>query len=163
MHYWILFNHATRFTKNRELIKDCIQELMLELWYRRASVVETPHVTIYFIKAFRNNLFRLLKKENSRETISDKWELAGEWLTDGQTTEGDLIRAELLSEKEGRLHRVINQLPARQKEVIQLKFYQGMSNETIAQVMAVERQTVANFLYRALGTMKSTLQTPVPA
>lgn len=162
MHYWILFNHATRYTKNRELIKDCIQELMLELWYRRARVVDTPCVTLYFMKAFRNNLFRLLKKENNREAPLDEWELAGALLTDGRTYETDLVRAELLSENEGRLQAVINRLPARQKEVIRLKFYEGMSNETIAQVMAVERQTVANFLYRALGTLRASLRTAVP-
>ncbi len=163
IHYWVLFNHATRFTKNRELIKDCIQELMLELWYRRTKVVDAPCVTSYFIKAFRNNLFRSLKKETSRETTVDEWERAGSLLTDGRNGESDLIVAELFSEKQELLHQGINQLPTRQKEVIQLKFYEGMSNETIAKVMEIERQTVANFLYRALTTLKSTVQTPIPA
>jgi RNA polymerase sigma factor (sigma-70 family) len=84
-------------------------------------------------------------------------------LTDGRNGESDLIVAELFSEKQERLQQGINRLPTRQKEVIRLKFYEGMSNETIAKVMEIERQTVANFLYRALATLKSTIQTPTPA
>ncbi|WP_020598924.1 RNA polymerase sigma factor [Spirosoma panaciterrae] len=157
--YRVLFTYATRFTQDRELIKDCLQELFLELWYRRTNLVDTSYVTIYLIKALRNNLFRLLKKETGREMLLDDWEATGAFLTDGRTHENDLIIDEFCSEKEVRLRQLIDQLPARQQEVIFLKFYKGLSNETIAQMMDVERQTVANFLYRALGTMKSTLRT----
>ncbi|GAB3954505.1 sigma-70 family RNA polymerase sigma factor [Spirosoma harenae] len=161
MRYRALYSEASRFTKNRELIKDCLQELMLELWHRRANVVDTPYVTVYLMKALRNNLFRLIKKETNREVILDEWESKGALLTDGRTRETDLIGSEVVWENEYRLQQLIDKLPARQKEAIVLKFYEGYSNETIAQLMKVDRQTVANFLYRALGTMKSRIHTPM--
>ena len=157
LRYRLLFAYATRFTNNRELIEDCLQELMLELWHRRVNLVETPYVTVYLIKALRNNLLRLLRKERQRETVCDEWLTLGNYLTDGQTTESERILAERRWEHQHRLQQALKQLPNRQREAILLKFYEGLSNEAIAETMAVERQTVANFLYRAMGSLKATL------
>ncbi|RZL48664.1 MAG: hypothetical protein EOO93_24430 [Pedobacter sp.] len=38
-----------------------------------------------------------------------------------------------------------------------LKFYEGLSNDEIAKVMEIERQTVSNFIYRAIGQLKNDL------
>ncbi|RDB03880.1 RNA polymerase sigma factor [Runella aurantiaca] len=151
LRYRLLFNYATRFTKNRDVIKDCIQDLFLELWERREKLVETPYVTIYLVKALRNNLLRKLRQEKSLGE-TDEWDKEG--LTDEMTIERELIAAELLNEQAQNIRRAIEQLPPRQQEVVFLKFYEGLSNEEIAQIMDIERQTVANFLYRALSQMK---------
>ena len=157
LRYRLLSAYATRFTDDHELIEDCLQELMLELWHRRVNLVETPYVTLYLIKALRNNLLRLLRKERQRETVCDEWLTLGNHLTDGQTTESERIMAEQRWEHQHRLQQALKQLPTRQREAVLLKFYEGLSNEAIAETMAVERQTVANFLYRALGNLKANL------
>ncbi len=151
LRYRLLFNYATRFTKNRDFIKDCIQDLFLELWERRAHLTDTPYVTIYLIKSLRNNLLRQLRQEKALGE-TDEWDQ--ETFADETTIEQELIAAELLSEQAQTIRRAIEQLPARQQEVIFLKFYEGLSNEEISQVMDIERQTVANFIYRALNQMK---------
>lgn len=155
LRYRTLFNYATRFTKNQDFIKDAIQDLFLELWERRNRLVDTPYVTIYLIKALRNNLVRKLKQEKYWGETSIDWD--EETLSDKTNIEKDLIAAELLKEQEGNIRRAIEKLPTRQQEVIFLKFYEGLSNEEIAQIMDIERQTVANFLYRALTQMKNLL------
>lgn len=157
LRYRLLFSYATRFTNDHDLIQDCLQELMLELWHRRVNLVETPYVTLYLMKALRNNLLRLLKKERQRETVCDEWLVLGNYLTDGQTTESERILAERRREHQHRLQQALKQLPSRQREAVLLKFYEGLSNEAIAETMAVERQTVANFLHRALGSLKANL------
>ncbi|KAA0988843.1 RNA polymerase sigma factor [Dyadobacter aurulentus] len=154
--YRLLFNYATKFTKDTELIKDCIQDLFLELWYRRARLTDTSYVTVYLICALRNNLLRKLKV-NTR--LDDSADIAAscEGLTDNLTVETLLISSESISQKEREIRNAINRLPKRQQEVIFLKFYEGLSNEEIAQVMKIEPQTVSNFIYRAIGQLKSGL------
>lgn len=157
LRYRALFAYATRFTNDRELIQDCLQELMLELWHRRVNIVETSYVTLYLMKALRNNLLRLLRKERQREAVCDEWYVLSECLTDGQTTESEQILTERRRECQHQLQQALKQLPSRQREAVMLKFYEGLSNEAIAEMMAVERQTVANFLYRGLGNLKANL------
>lgn len=154
--YRLLFNYATRFTKDTELIKDCIQDLFLELWYRRTRLADTPYVTVYLICALRNNLLRKLKI-NTR--LDDSVDLAAscDVFTDNLTVETMLISSESMSQNEREIRNAINRLPRRQQEVIFLKFYEGLSNEEIAKVMDIEKQTVANFIYRAINQLKNDL------
>lgn len=154
--YRLLFNYATRFTKNTELIKDCIQDLFLELWYRRTNLSETPYVTVYLIKSLRNNLLRKIRINNRLDSSADIAESC-ERFTDNLTVETILISSESMTERERDIRSAISRLPKRQQEVIFLKFYEGMSNDEIAKVMEIERQTVANFLYRAIGQLKNDL------
>ena len=154
--YRLLFNYATRFTKNTELIKDCIQDLFLELWYRRASLTETPYVTVYLVKSLRNNLLRKIRINNRLDSSADIAESC-ERFTDNLTVETILISSESMTEREREIRSAINRLPKRQQEVIFLKFYEGMSNDEISKVMEIERQTVANFLYRAISQLKNDL------
>ncbi|RZM06168.1 MAG: sigma-70 family RNA polymerase sigma factor [Pedobacter sp.] len=155
--YRVLFNYATRFTKDRDLIKDCLQDLFLELWNRRAVIVETPYVTIYLIKAFRNNLFRRIRRDSARLLNSDEpleWEAIA---TEELTADHKWIADEMLVSTEQSLRKAVDQLPKRQQEVVFLKFYEGLTNDDIAQVMDIEKQTVANFLYRAMAQLRTIL------
>ncbi|PMD98597.1 hypothetical protein BWI97_03440 [Siphonobacter sp. BAB-5405] len=152
--YRILYNYATRFTKDRELIQDCIQDLFLELWDRRAYLVETPCVTIYLLKALRNNLLRDLRNRNRLDDRTDVAETELDY-SDGLNIEREWISGELTLENERNLRQAIERLPKRLQEVIFLKFYEGLDNEEIAQIMGVERQSAANSLHRALYQLKN--------
>ncbi|MCF2496215.1 MULTISPECIES: RNA polymerase sigma factor [Dyadobacter] len=154
--YRLLFNYATKFTKDTELIKDCIQDLFLELWYRRTRLTDTSYVTVYLICALRNNLLRKLKLNNRLDDSADIT-VSCEAFTDNLTVETMLISSESMSQKEREIRNAINRLPARQQEVIFLKFYEGLSNDEIAKVMEIERQTVSNFIYRAISQLKNDL------
>ncbi|GAB3045193.1 sigma-70 family RNA polymerase sigma factor [Spirosoma pulveris] len=155
--YRVLFNYATRFTKDRELIKDCLQDLFLELWNRRAAIVETPYVTIYLIKAFRNNLFRRIRRETARPFVTDETLDLEAIVTEDLTAEHKWIADEILISTEQSIKQAVDQLPKRQQEVVFLKFYEGLTNDDIAQVMDIEKQTVANFLYRAMTQLRTIL------
>ncbi|GAB4004003.1 sigma-70 family RNA polymerase sigma factor [Spirosoma migulaei] len=155
--YRLLFNYATRFTRDRDLIKDCVQDLFLELWNRRKAIVETPYVTIYLIKALRNNLLRKLRRETGWRSTTEEGIEAESMLTDDLTAENEWIAGETLINTEQSLRRAVAQLPKRQQEVVFLKFYEGLSNDDIAQVMEIEKQTVANFLYRAMNQLRTFL------
>ncbi len=152
--YKLLFNYATRFSKDTEFIKDCIQDLFLELWYRRESITDTTYVTVYLIKALRNNLLRKLRLQSRLDQSVDINE-SGENFTDHLTVESILISSESMSLREREIRAAINKLPKRQQEVVFLKFYEGLSNEAIAEVMSIERQTVSNFLHRAISQLKN--------
>ena len=154
--YRLLFNYATKFTKDTELIKDCIQDLFLELWYRRTRLTDTSYVTVYLISALRNNLVRKLKL-NTRLDDSADIAVSCEGFTDNLTVETMLISSESMSQKEREIRNAVNRLPRRQQEVIFLKFYEGLSNDEIAKVMEIERQTVSNFIYRAICQLKNDL------
>jgi RNA polymerase sigma-70 factor (ECF subfamily) len=155
--YWLLFNYGTHFTRDRHLIKDCVQDLFLELWHRRKTIAETPYVTIYLVKALRYNLLRKLRREQSWRFAEEETFELEIGFTDGVTAEVEWIAGETIKEANHTIRQAVELLPKRQQEVVFLKFYEGLSNDDIARAMAVEKQTVANFLYRAMTQLRSQL------
>ena len=73
-HYRVLYNYATKFTKDRELIKDCIQDLFLYLWDQRENLHSSPFVTIYLLKSLKHNLFKKLNQEKMKKELVEAGE-----------------------------------------------------------------------------------------
>jgi RNA polymerase sigma factor (sigma-70 family) len=151
-HYRALFNYGTKFTKDTEFVKDCIQDLFLELWKNRQNLGETEYVRSYLLKSFRRKLFRQLYKNQWRtqvESLDEDYSFDIEF-----SAESRLVDAQNQQETSEKLTRLLNQLPRRQKEVIYLRFYQELDVEQIVQVMEINTQSVYNLLHKALHQMK---------
>ncbi len=69
-----------------------------------------------------------------------------------ETVDGAPLPAEVLAQAEEfqNLRRFLSRLPARRREVVTLKFYGGLRNKDIAQVLGLSEKTVASTLCRAL-------------
>ena len=52
---------------------------------------------------------------------------------------------------------VLNKLPARQQEIIFLRFYEGLSYEEIADVMGIQLSSTYKLLYKALENLQQSL------
>ena len=152
VHYQDLFNYGTRFTKENELVKDCIQDLFLELWTNRLTISETSFVKYYLLKSLRRKLTRRIGR--SRHTGS--WdELHFESLFNGSpSVETSIIREESLAELSRKMRKVLASLSKRQQEVIYLRFYVDADIEEIAEIMSLNRQSVYNLLHDALKRLK---------
>ncbi len=107
------------------------------------------------LKALRNQLFQELRRKKLVHAPIDEDDVFQ--LSDGYTVEKEIVLNEHESESQKRLQQAIYYLPKRQQEVVFLKYYQGFDNEQIADLMAINRQSVANLLYKALTALKSQL------
>jgi len=148
--YRTLFNYATSFTSDREYIKDAIQELLIHIWEKRQTI-NIQFVTIYFLKSLRNQILQEFRR--NKHPFLDLDEI--DEISDNHTIETEIEENETYSESQRRVRLAINELPKRQKEAIFLKFYEGLENEQIADMMQVNRQSVANLLFKAISTLKT--------
>jgi RNA polymerase sigma-70 factor (ECF subfamily) len=62
----------------------------------------------------------------------------------------EVLRKEVFA----RLHLLVNELPPRRREVINLKYFAGLHNKEIAGVLGLDERTVASHLSRALDDMQ---------
>ncbi|GAB4023406.1 RNA polymerase sigma factor [Spirosoma koreense] len=150
--YRLLFSYATNFTTDREFIKDSIQEVFIRIWERRTTLT-IQVVSIYLFKALRNQLLQEFRRSTHLLSSFQSEEMTE--LSDWRTIETDIEQHEADSESQDRVRQAIHTLPKRQQEVVFLKFYKGLENEQIAELMEINRQSVANLLFRALGALKS--------
>lgn len=151
-YYRSLFTYGTKFSKDREFIKDCLQDLFMELWYKRETLGDTEFVKFYLLKSLRRKIHRESLKQ---QWITDEDELDFEAENLGELSiEQQIIEVETNEALLQQLNYHLSELPKRQQEIIYLKFYESLDNESIAQVMSISRQAVANLLYRTLKELK---------
>ena len=53
-----------------------------------------------------------------------------------------------------RLHRLVDELPLRQQEIITLRFFGGLRNRSIAQILGLDERSVASHLCRGLRELQ---------
>lgn len=154
-YYKSLFSYGSKFSRDREFVKDCIQDLFMELWAKRETIGDTAFVKFYLLKSLRRKIYR--------ESQRQQWISEGEELDFSAEAIGDASIEEHIIEIETNeamlktLNQQINLLTRRQQEVIYLRFFESMDNEAIAQVMGISRPAVANLLYRTIQELKDRL------
>jgi RNA polymerase sigma factor (sigma-70 family) len=149
IHYQDLYNYGTRFTRDEEMVKDCIQDLFLSLWTNRLTISETSFVKYYLLKTLRRNLARAISQS---KYYNDWSELHFEALfRDSSSPEGHLIREDLFVEPARKMRKLLTGLSRRQQEAIYLRFY---LDADIADIISLSRQSVYNLLHDALKRLR---------
>jgi len=155
-YYRTLFQYGQRFTHNMQLIEDVIQDLLVHLWLHRATINETPSVKFYLIKAFRHRMLKTIKPLSEETGLTDECD---NLLSEFSSEENWIGRENDLALKK-QVHTAIHQLPARQQEVIYLRFFQNLMPEEIAGLLAINAQSVSNIIQRALSNLRGLWRTP---
>jgi RNA polymerase sigma factor (sigma-70 family) len=153
IYYSLLNNYGYKFTKDVKLIEDTIHDLFVRLWTNRDNLGNPISVKNYLFKSLRNILFRKIKTQSRFFNLQEDDEsIPFEISFDSQL---------ILSEDEQQLQQVIknvlSKLPARQQEVIFLRFYDGLSYEEIADIMGINVNSTYKLLYKALENLKNSL------
>ena len=154
--YDALYNYGIKLVNDEELVRDSIQELFQKLWERRASVEAVEVVKPYLFKVLRNRISDTLKMAGRRTARQQAYheEEAFEVV---YSPEDFLIAEQFSSDQNARLLAVLNQLPRRQREVLYLKYFDGLSYEKISEIMSLTAQSVRNLVYRAISALKELL------
>lgn len=147
----VLVNYGLKVAGDADLVKDCIQDLFIELWNSRQHLADTTDPRFYLFKALRNKLYRAL----SRQSFVSEAEI--QLSTDSLAT--GYIELEIAAKEQElytrlNLQQLLDKLPLRQHEVIYLRFYHNFSYETIAALMNMNYQSVLNLVQRALKTLR---------
>lgn len=148
--YAALYHYGTRFTPDRDLIKDCIQDLFLDMWEKRGHLAHISAVRPYLFQSLRNNLIHRLK----RQSIFSGIDAGRGEPEDGASPESDWIFREAGQLTAARMRHALDALPRRQREALYLRYYENLSYEEIASVMGLQRQAVANYLQYGIQKLR---------
>jgi len=149
-----LYDYALHLLQDRDLAYDVIQELYIKLWAKRESLPEVVFVKAYLVRSLRSSILNKLRSLKLYELkISLRQEADIEF-----SPEDIIIKNEKDFSSANQLITVLNNLPARQREIIYLKFYEGLSNKEISEIMNIQYQSLVNIINRTLDSLKSILK-----
>jgi RNA polymerase sigma-70 factor (ECF subfamily) len=147
----ILYNYGYKIAQDRQLTEDCIQDLFLVLLESRERLSPTDSIKFYLFRALRREIVRKLQQ---RERFSSAEEVAFRAVF---ACDDNWLDAEVSREQVAELLRELNQLPARQKEALFLKFFDNLSYEEVAGVMGIEQGSAYKVVYKALDNLQNRL------
>lgn len=138
-----IFRLAQRITLSREEAEDITQETLIRVWNKREELQEVKSVEAYCLTVCRNlALDRGEKKDNRNLSLE---ETTCDPADSSCNADECMVRDERLSW----VNRLFNQLPDKQRTVMQLRDMEGHSYREIAAIMGISEEQVKVSLFRA--------------
>lgn len=146
-----LLSYGYRVTSDRQLIKDSIQDLFLNLWQTKQNLNDTNSIRFYLYRSLRN---RIIKNIEKTETVTIDANNIFDNIIGALSIEDDIIETEHSSQQQLKLRQAIKQLSKRQQEVLQLRYYHDFSNDEICKLMNLSNQSVRNLLHNSIAELR---------
>ena len=151
LHIDNLYSYGTKLCKDEEAVKDALQELFLELFLKREKTKIVPeNLKFYLLLALKRNL---IKKLQSGRRISNLFYETLDFEPE-YSVEFRIMEQEKDAEINQKVKNALNQLPARQKEAVYLRFNEALDYNEIAGILEISVESVRKQVHRALKTMR---------
>lgn len=150
--YAMLFSYGFSVTTDKELTKDCIQEMFLEIWNKRDLLNNDVHnVKSYLFTWLRRKISRTQSaflKEKKFETDADNGE------PNQKSYEELLVIFQDTEEKKENISRALSHLTKNQIRIIKMKFFDNLTYIQIAAETNLTTRTVYNTIYMAIQHLR---------
>jgi len=147
----MLYRYGSHFSRDKDLIKDCVHDLFLDLYKYRKKLAETDNVKFYLFRSLR----RLIHKEqfNMISIVYDDM-VSSQNENPNFSCEDSLIAAETEAENHALLIKAMKTLSNRQREGLSLKFEHNLNYQDIAKIMEISVESARTMIYRALKELR---------
>lgn len=155
-HARVLHRYGRRIVHDDPTIWDAVHDVFVDLWKYRQTLTVEGDGRFYLFRALRNRLVRQV-------TEAARW--ADEPLDppDALRQDADWLEEPADAETSRKLRRALQALSPRQREIIQLRFFDDRSYDEIAGMLGINKQSVHNLVFRALESLRSRLLLVVSA
>ena len=144
-----LFNYGRQFSDDTGLVNDAIQDVFYQLIKTKDKLGSAQSVKHYIFSSFRRRLLRLMKQHRNI-VLDENIGLTGKFQL-SFTPDYHGISTQFTVDQKLLLENACNQLPPRQREILALYFFEGLSYKEIADIMEFSQvKSARKLLYRTL-------------
>ena len=145
-----LYRLALRITLTPAEAEDIVQETMIKVWNRREQWDNIESIEAFCLTICRNiSLDKMRKMENQNQSLSE-----GEHDAPDQSYSSNPEEQAMQQDRMQLIRQLINQLPEKQRSVMQLRDFEGKSYKEIAKVMGISEEQVKVNIFRARQTIR---------
>lgn len=151
-YFKILLHYGMRIASDRDLVKDSIQDLFVEIWRTRENLSYPNSVKAYMLSSIQRKLVRTLNQGHAQQ--NRLLHLRDNRIAPMFSTEDKIIKDQLDSEQNDVVSKALDSLTKRQREAVYLKFYAGLSYKEIAELMTISVDSIYNLISKAVVTLQ---------
>lgn len=153
-HLDALYNYGYKIISNKAIVTDHIQDLFIDLWKYKENLSDIRNVKHYLFRSLRNKIIK--EQTQNRYIVQDMAREYGDALV-VLPLEDKIIASQEKSEVEKRLQKAFLALSKRQREVINLLFYEKFSYEEVAGIMGINLRSVYTLAWKSLAVLRKEL------
>ncbi len=147
-----LFAYGSKITRDRELVKDCIQDIFIDLQRLNPDLHHPEYIEFYLFKSLKNAILHRFKMNQKMESIPiDEmviFDLKFNIEQDILDFESDGLRIE-------KLKSILQTLDPQKRELLFLKFSTGLNYIEIGHLLGMNPDTVKKQVYRTLDQLRN--------
>lgn len=151
-YYVYILNFAYSFVMDRAAAEDIAQDVFWKLWRRPSWLPQPDNARNYLLRLAKNECLNYLKHKGVEDRNKQK-----------------LVEALLFSETSGwgredeeaqaRVRKCLDMLPPKQREVLTLRYFEGLKYTEIALQLGISPETVETHIKRAFRFFRNNLLT----
>ena len=147
-----LIRYVASFLGETERAKDVVQDVFIKLCRQKREDIE-PHLAPWLFRVARNRAMDVLRKEGRMRLLGESDEV--DRLAGGAQESVEEMRKK---EAIGSILDLVASLPQRQKELVELKFRQGLTYKEIAEATGMTVGNVGYVMHHAIKDLKEMWQ-----
>ncbi len=144
-----LCKFGRNFTKNEDLLQDCVHDLFIDLHKYRSRLKKTNNIKLYLFISLKRKIIRTLVAEGKYRQLNTENIPFFYSLTSAEENESEINnrRFELIE-------KAMSELSNRQREAIYLRFVSELSYEELSKVLEMNYQSARNLIYRGIEKLR---------
>ncbi|MEM9143864.1 MAG: sigma-70 family RNA polymerase sigma factor [Bacteroidota bacterium] len=146
-----MYAYGLKLNPNKELVKDCIQQVFVDVYEHRNGVSNPKNIKFYILKALKHAIYKRQKRENKKSNIEEYAEL--EFKT-AYNFEDKRIISEIDSQKRQLVQKALESLSLKQREIMYLRFAMGLAYGEISQMVGIDKDSVRKQVYRSIKKLR---------
>jgi RNA polymerase sigma factor (sigma-70 family) len=148
-HFAMLFQYGAKLADDSDLIKDCVHDVFVDLWKRKANLANPKSVKAYLLSAMQHKLIRQISRARSRQIKVAKIQ-APDLV---RCKEDQMIEDQIELEQNNIVNKALQVLTKRKREAVYLKFYCNLSYKEVAATMSISVDSVYNLVSKAIDDL----------
>ncbi|MDN5199882.1 sigma-70 family RNA polymerase sigma factor [Fulvivirgaceae bacterium BMA10] len=147
-----LFTYGMKVQPHRNLVKDCLQDLFIDLWKNKENLSKTDNIKYYLFKALRRKITKDVVKKKRYYVERDVVEFSDTQIVFPFENKIIELQGQLMESQ--KLRKAVERLSDRQKEVINLIFYEAFSYEEVSNIMNINLRSVYTLVWKAISSLR---------
>lgn len=151
-----LVNYGLHIYRDKELVKDAVQDMFIELRQKRKTVLTTDKIRPFLHTLLRRRILKYISKSHAHESFDPA--LAERGFLIELSHEHRMINKQLDDDTISYLNKAISLLTKNEREIIYLFYFEKHSYQEIAGIMELKKiKSARNLLYRALAALRENM------
>jgi RNA polymerase sigma-70 factor, ECF subfamily len=156
-HGRLVYGLALKILANPQEAEDLTQEIFLSLWRNAAKNPECRYFVRYLVTMTKSRAIDKLRARSRHLKLVERW---GQSMTTEATPDPTPLEQATLTERSQRIRTALDQLPEKQRRVIEMAYDQGFSQSEIAHRLDIPLGTVKTNTRQGLLKLKQILLDP---